>query len=176
MKRLFDLTKLRVFLCALIIANLVALLGIHTPTGLPDQFARFFQRSAPLSSEAASIFTGQPNIAGSAAAQVAVSCGAGSKGSYAQVIASTSGRVVWLNIIVISTAESAVHYLDIATGGAGAESVIIPNIAYNTDAGNRVNMSVDTPIEIASGTRIAARCQGSTAVSDQMQVIYYYRN
>jgi hypothetical protein len=84
------------------------------------------------------------------------------KGSWSQLVASTSAESSGLLLFasgnaVTSTATSML--LDIGTGAAGSESVIVPDIALGGANGYRVLI----PIRIPSGVRVAARCQSAVA-------------
>lgn len=91
------------------------------------------------------------------------------KGSYTQLTASTSAVSQWLMLIVgwgANTAPSTARwYLDIATGGAGSETVLIPDIPV-TMGGQSPNFAI-LPVSqawltyIASSTRIAVRASCS---------------
>jgi hypothetical protein len=93
------------------------------------------------------------------------------KGSWVQLIASTSANSSLLSIdlsqISVSNTGTAT-LLDIGTGASGSETVLLSNIAAGSarsfitaSSNNRLNFSV--PVKIASGTRIAARIQGERA-------------
>jgi hypothetical protein len=88
------------------------------------------------------------------------------KGSYTQLVASlgfTSNAVI---IDFVAATNSASALFDIATGAGGAEVVVIPNVAtdsWATSTLNSAQYSGRYPLSIASGTRVAGRCQSSTA-------------
>lgn len=90
------------------------------------------------------------------------------KGTYTEVVASTAAATT---AIIISfpnhTLNSDGRYLiDIATGAAASETIIIPNfIAWTTDQSGTAGMTTLLPVSIPAGTRISARCQCSTANS-----------
>lgn len=100
------------------------------------------------------------------------------KGSYTEVIASTAFECNWAEIMVNGTSSSAGRqYLwDLATGAGGAETIIVPNImaqggfqSVRSGAG-----MIPLPLKIAASTRIAARCQCSTA-STTLQIAIILR-
>jgi hypothetical protein len=102
---------------------------------------------------------------------VAPSGSANTKGSYVQLIASTSAASVgfWLTIFPAATSDQ-FWLLDIATGAPGAEVDIFANwmvqgIAF---ALNAVNVWV--PLQISVGTAISARCQTSLAGGQSLNV------
>jgi hypothetical protein len=91
---------------------------------------------------------------------------ANTKGSYVQLSASTSSRIDAAVLCVthdssVSEITTGLRWaIDIATGAAGAETIVIPNI---TIAGNAVARSTRPgvmyfPVSIPAGTRVAARC------------------
>jgi hypothetical protein len=100
---------------------------------------------------AASWSTGTVTLTASATAHT--------KGSWSQIIASTSNVGTLLRFFVsgvnVSTADSAT-LLDIGVGASGSETVIVPNLAIGGSAGSFYSI----PVEIPSGSRIAARVQG----------------
>jgi hypothetical protein len=84
------------------------------------------------------------------------------KGSWSQIIASTSNGTTLIRFFIagvsVSTADSAT-LLDIGVGASGSETVIVPNMAIGGSAGSFYSI----PVEIPSGSRIAARIQGVRA-------------
>lgn len=95
------------------------------------------------------------------------------KGAYTELIASTSGRVSMVRLQFGSTFTSATAtsvLLDLATGTAGNESVIVANIPVGYRVGQVVNEQfpgeIHIPIDIPAGTRIAARIQSEIATGD----------
>jgi hypothetical protein len=81
------------------------------------------------------------------------------KGSWTQLIASTSGASnifssVWQGSAVASTDTATL--MDIGIGASGSETVIASNIAV----GGYGSATIVLPVNIPSGTRIAARIQG----------------
>jgi hypothetical protein len=90
------------------------------------------------------------------------------KGAYSELSASTSADIKWLMVCIQqqnNTSRSTANFLiDIATGAAASESVIIPNIwvVATTEADLVQPIFIGPfPIEIASGTRLAVRAQCS---------------
>lgn len=83
------------------------------------------------------------------------------KGAYAELITATDFDANWLTVHIGFTNASGRYLVDIATGGSGSESVLIPNLHY----ANRIGLpgvGFQFPIFIPVGTRISARCQCST--------------
>lgn len=98
------------------------------------------------------------------------------KGSYSQLIASTSANAygIFVNLFNTAVASTSTRVLvDIAVGAAASETIIIPDlIAGNagTSAGaQNAGHSYYFPIVIPVGTRVAARCQ-ALGVSDTVDV------
>jgi hypothetical protein len=94
---------------------------------------------------------------------------ANTKGSYSEISASTSANIKWIMVGVgnrANTARSSCSwYVDIATGAAASESVVVPNLQFRGDVVSHCihpQWSFPIPIVIASGTRIAARAQCTT--------------
>jgi hypothetical protein len=93
---------------------------------------------------------------------------ANTKGSWTQLIASSSGNT---SSIVVSaagvgaTATNTATLLDIGIGASGSETVIIGDVAVGASGstGQGVNNSFGIPFKIASGTRISARIQSVVA-------------
>ena len=89
------------------------------------------------------------------------------KGSYVEVDASTSIAADGF-FLTLSAADTGgrVYLLDIATGAASSEVVVVANLPYQV--GNEYHMAnscVYIPLVIAAGTRLSARCQCSTGTS-----------
>lgn len=99
----------------------------------------------------------------SGVAPVAVTAGNGVKGAYVQLIAATAAASKHLIIMLLTTAITQ-FAVDISTGAAGVEVVVIPNIIVQlTTAVGSETFVVELPFAIPSGTRIAARAQSSAA-------------
>jgi hypothetical protein len=94
----------------------------------------------------------------SSAVTVTANTSAHTKGSWAQIIASTSANASLLYVVVSGIGASTVNtatLLDIATGASGSETAIAENIAVG--AANGVTIAI--PFKIPSGTRLSARIQ-----------------
>lgn len=91
---------------------------------------------------------------------------ANTKGSYAQLVASTpfDAAGFLLYIVTNAVAVNRSFLLDIAVGAGGSEKVIASNILLDSSATSisQLGLCVFIPIPIPSGTRIAARVQCST--------------
>src|SRR6266566_2064348 len=104
------------------------------------------------------------NVSGSLSTQLTAAGTANTKGSYAQLIASSSADAVFALITMqySPAANPNAVAVDIAVGGAGSETVVVPNLLMEgiTSSGN---WQILIPLHIPAGTRIAARCQSSVA-------------
>jgi len=94
---------------------------------------------------------------------------ANTKGAYSQITASTTAVAQWIAVLLIhgsTTATSARWMVDLATGAAASEVVLIPDLAPSLgDTSNNVTFGAGAwPFltYIASSTRIAARASCST--------------
>jgi len=103
------------------------------------------------------------------------------KGSYAQLTASTTRPIHALMVMVqgsTNTHLSATYAVDIAVGGSGSETVIIPDHAVVADTNEYLQpMSPDFyPLSTAipAGVRLAARCTVTTGtVATPVEVAVY---
>jgi len=86
------------------------------------------------------------------------------KGSYTQLVASTTYDVCgfWLLLGAAGTSGAA-YSVDIAVGAGGSEQIIVADFVFQ-QAGTVLN-SVYFPIGIPAGSRVAARCQSTTTVA-----------
>lgn len=92
-----------------------------------------------------------------------MTCGAANtKGSYAELIASTSFAATGFTLILSRPSTAGLYMMDVAIGGAGSESVILANFAIDIGATNPT-VSCLIPLAIASGSRVAVRAQSSAA-------------
>jgi hypothetical protein len=90
---------------------------------------------------------------------VTANTSAHTKGSWSQLIASTSANVslIYLSVNSVNTsATNTATLLDIATGASGSETAIASNIAVG---GASFSIVIPLPVKIASGTRVSARIQ-----------------
>jgi hypothetical protein len=100
----------------------------------------------------------------SAEVSLTANTSAHTKGSYSELIASTSANAGLLVLMVqdISTAATnTATLIDIATGASGSETDIIGNLAVGgaLNTAGPTGVAVAVPLKIASGTRISARIQ-----------------
>lgn len=98
------------------------------------------------------------------ATQITASGSTNTKGSWFQLTASTPQDCDGLRI-EISCAGSTLQdsLIDVAVGASGSEVVIFGNLPYGATTNGGVGAVFDLPIPIATGTRIAARVQSTTA-------------
>jgi hypothetical protein len=91
------------------------------------------------------------------------------KGSYVEFVASLGFTANRVTILVLATIVAAPrqYLIDLATGAAGSESVVVPNLmtegSPSSGASPHGELHVALPLAVASGTRIALRCACSTA-------------
>ena len=98
----------------------------------------------------------------SAAINVTTGSTAHVKGSWTQLIASTSANasMLLLNINSISaSATNSATLLDIGTGASTFETVVIPNVAVGGAGSGGIWIPI--PLKIPSGTRLAVRAQSA---------------
>lgn len=93
----------------------------------------------------------------------------GSKGAWAQVIASTTDDSFGLLICVNSSSTSAASrniVLDIGLGASGAELVLVPDlIAGNANTYGAGGVWYFFPVFVPAGSRVSARAQGTVATT-----------
>lgn len=97
---------------------------------------------------------------------VAASSTINTKGAWVELIASTTATTDWLSMLIVTQASGTdtSSLLDIGIGASGSEQVLIENMAAGFMTINATFYSpIMLPVRIASGTRIAARSQSTTA-------------
>ncbi len=111
-----------------------------------------------------------PFVTDVAEATVTASATPHTKGSWVEVIASTSSDTSLLTVAVTGIQTSTVNtasLLDIGTGGSGSETAILSNVAvggaFQTSFATPACLAFEVPFKIPSGTRIAARLQSLVA-------------
>lgn len=88
--------------------------------------------------------------------------GANAKGSYTQLVSSLARSVS--GIILQARGNSAAYMLlDISIGGAGSETVVVPNVGINVANSGDGESTVFIPLSIPAGSRVAVRVQGGGA-------------
>jgi hypothetical protein len=102
-----------------------------------------------------------------AAQQVTSAAGTNTKGTYVQFAASLGFTANAIEVIITRATATAGRWLiDVATGAAGAETVVLPNALVDmnqTVTTHHGSGLVSLPLAIASGTRVAARTASSMA-------------
>jgi len=95
---------------------------------------------------------------------------ANTKGSYAQLVASTARESAWLMVMLAGPGAAIDNLIDIAVGAAASEVVIASNL-YSGGGDGTANQGsyYMLPISVPVATRIAARSQSST-VSNALEV------
>lgn len=88
------------------------------------------------------------------------------KGAYAEIVASTPANSSRMFLQCrFSSATGRSYLIDIATGAAASEVVIVSNIAVITDTESIGGVVIPIDVDVPAGTRLSARCQGSTTGS-----------
>lgn len=110
-----------------------------------------------------SLIGGGADTANSSLTTITADSSAHSKGSWTELISSTSQDIEWLEIQMESDSDTATFLLDIGVGDP-TPSVVVPDIEiYFRDSGSPSAQSLIIPITIASGSKVSARCQATTA-------------
>jgi hypothetical protein len=97
------------------------------------------------------------------------------KGSWTEIIASTSEQTTLLSFIIRDVASTNVDtamLIDVGVGASGSETAIIENVAVGGAVGLGLGVGVllfQCPINIPSGSRISVRNQ-ATIASDTVQI------
>lgn len=91
--------------------------------------------------------------------QIVTDGGSHTKGSWVELIASTSNDNEWIGVEFRNLTADETCLVDIGVGAASSEAVVIGNIMVWSN--NQVADYVYLPRTIASGSRISARCQSS---------------
>lgn len=101
------------------------------------------------------------------------------KGSYAQLVASTANPIRALLLAIgsgsgspTSRTAAADALLDVAIGGSGSEQIILPDLqlyAGTSEDSWQPGFLGPFPVNIPAGTRIAARMQSTNATSGQRE-------
>ena len=97
---------------------------------------------------------------------VAASSTINTKGAWVELIASTTATTDWLSVLTntVSSGVDTSSLIDIGIGAAGAETVLVENVAAGyTTVNTTFHNPIMLPVRIASGTRITARAQSTTA-------------
>lgn len=93
---------------------------------------------------------------------VTASASTNTKGSYAELSASTGIDADGFYLYVLSGSLAADYLIDIAIGGSGSEVDILSNLLCSSPSNsNEAPYEIYVPLPIAAGSRIACRCQSS---------------
>lgn len=92
------------------------------------------------------------------------------KGSYVQLIASTTKKASGIVLIIYIETANVSYLVDIATGVSGSEVPILPNVLVSDLLSGNMSLALFIPISIPAGTRLSSRCQ-STGVSATCEVL-----
>lgn len=118
-----------------------------------------FQNDLPAISYAESF-----GVSGKLGTQIDPGGSANTKGSYTQLIAATGQDYQGINIHFSNGTNSAPSttdwLIDIAIGAGGSEEILLPNLGCSASSSGQFPLIyMPFPVQIPSGTRIAARCQ-----------------
>ncbi|HUU44168.1 MAG TPA: hypothetical protein VM118_00420 [Acidobacteriota bacterium] len=102
-----------------------------------------------------------------------VSAGDDVKGSYTQLIASTGIAADYVYVFVQMSGSAICSYLvDIATGAASSEVVVVPDLYIDHYTSDKVWAYGPYRLDIASGTRISARAEGTfVSGTEQLDIL-----
>lgn len=87
---------------------------------------------------------------------------ANTKGAWAQVMAATPARAIWL-LVTVRSAGASVGAFDLAIGAAGSEQILIADLFHRETQNGDSTVPYLFPVNIPAGTRIAARIQKNAA-------------
>jgi len=90
---------------------------------------------------------------------VTVTSGAGVAGAWVQLFASLARKTNYLTIHFDGNNTGNEYHIDIGTGAAASEVVVIPQLEYEVDltGNNQIPIVYPMKVNIAAGTRLAAR-------------------
>jgi hypothetical protein len=97
---------------------------------------------------------------------------AGTKGAWAQLVAATDAPIHALMIMAQNSGiamNGGTHSVDIAVGGSGSETIVVPGWQVATDANERIDPQspefLPLSLNIPAGVRLAARCSNDNSSS-----------
>lgn len=132
----------------------------------------------PKGSQAAPWFRRRATSRSTSYTAISVTLGAvaNTKGSWSQVVASTSGTVGMVRLRAMNYANAVAHatLLDIGIGAAGSEVVVVPNVTVGGGGAPNAfgGLIIDIPVSIPAGTRVAVRAQSQrTSYSFSINVV-----
>lgn len=100
--------------------------------------------------------------------------GANVKGSYTQLVASTPYASSRLHVIVRHTGGGVARVtglVDLATGAAAAETVVVADLAVFSDSDSVVGESLAVSVDVPAGTRLAVRWASAPGSSQVLNLI-----
>jgi len=103
---------------------------------------------------------------------VTLTSGAGStKGAFVQLFASLARKTNYLTIHFDNNNTANEYHIDIATGAAASEVVLIPDLEYEVSVAgnNRLSLVYPMKVNIAAATRLSARVS-ATDNTDTIQI------
>lgn len=148
------------------ISQTIDLMGVGVAAGVHQAVG--FQRAEAYGVTTSSATTG---------VTVAPSATINTKGSWAEIVASTGNPVlgglllcVWSNSTL--DAGESVFVIDIGVGASGSEQAIIGDLGLfvNATGDNPVPPILWLPCQIPAGTRLSARCQADASSADSLEV------
>lgn len=98
------------------------------------------------------------------------------KSAWTQISASTSASAQSMVVFILASSAEGDVLIDIGTGGAGAETVVVPNIVFHGDNTRNISTYFVFPVAISSGTRVAARYQSTSTTTAVFVTIYLCNN
>lgn len=103
--------------------------------------------------------------------KVLTSAGSGAKGSWVELFASLARKTNWLTIHFDNNNTGQEYHIDIGTGAAASEVVLIPDLEYEVDltGNNQIPINYGMKVNIAAGTRLAARV-AAVDVTDTIEI------
>lgn len=105
---------------------------------------------------------------------ITASGSANTKGSWTELSASTSTAATAAMVTIFCANTQADYLVDIGTGAAASETAVIADIQTNRPTISITCRQFFIPISIASGTRVSARCQSSTAAATCRIIIHLF--
>lgn len=99
------------------------------------------------------------------------SAGSGAKGAWVQLFAALALKTNYLTIHFDNNNTGNEYHIDIGTGAAASEVVLIPDLEYEVDltGNNQIPVIYPMKVNIPAGTRLAARV-AAVDVTDTIEV------
>lgn len=97
--------------------------------------------------------------------------GTNTKGSYTQLIASTTYPSSWIYVVLNKPSTADEFLVDLAVGASSSEQVIVSDlIVAAASVGASQGSSYLFPLSIPAGSRLSARCQSNSSGADSIDV------